>query len=623
MNNTRRSHKLLAAATASALVFAACASDDADTDEAAEEVEESTEEEAAEGGDEEAMEEEAMEEEGEEAMEEEAMEEEGEGEEVAEASFAYGDAQEFSNYNNNLGTSNSVKNGIILNEVQPSPFNFGTETGGLILDEELMDSASVVNEDPLTIEYVVNADAVWSDGEPIDCDDFQLQYHANNGLYFQLDDAGEPVVDEESGIEVFLFDLVGTTGYDQMDSVTCSEDGKTITTTYGSPFADWQSVFGGQVPAHVIERESGVDDLVAAFEGGDREAIEAIADTFNNLYTVDPGTINPDTMLSGGALAFGNWEAGQSFTLVPNEAYWGTPANGPVVVRYIAEEAQAQALANGEINAMSPQPTPDLLGQLENTDGVTVVPGGSYIWEHFDFNFNNEAFQDRNVREAFALCLPRQQMVDNLIVPLQPDAQILNNRWIQPFEAGYEDTSGGLYDVVDLERSAALLEEAGQTGLTVRIGWFDNGGNQRRTDQVALTIESCTAAGFDMQDAGSETFFDVELAAGDWDIAMFAWAGSPLRSGATATYRAGSGNNVGNIDIPAIQGLMDELEQTPDIARQDELANEIDVILWEELATIPVFSFPAVTAFSDNAENVVANPSQNGLTWNASQWQLV
>ncbi len=610
MNTTRRSHKLLAAATASALVFAACASDDD-----ADEVVESTDEEVAEeDGDEEAMEEDG---------DEEATEDEGdEGAEAADF-IAYGDAQEFSNYNNNLGTSNSVKNGIILNEVQPSPFNFGGPSGGLVLDEELMDSASVTSEDPLTVEYVVNAAAVWSDGEPIDCDDFQLQYHANNGAYFQLDDAGEVVVDEESETELFLFDLVGTTGYDQIDSLDCSEDGKTITATYGSSFADWQSLFGGQVPAHVIERESGVEDLVAAFESGDRASIEAIAETFNTLYTVDPGTINPETMLSGGKLAFGAWEAGQSFTLVPNEAYWGTPAAGTVVVRYIAEEAQAQALANGEINAMSPQPTPDLLAQLDGTDGVTAVPGGTYIWEHFDFNFNNEAFQNRDVREAFAKCLPRQQMVDNLIVPLQPDAEVLNNRWIQPFEDGYQDTSGGLYDEVDIEGAAALLEGAGQTGLTVRIGWFDNGGNQRRTDQVALTIESCNAAGFDMQDGGSDTFFDVELAAGDWDIAMFAWAGSPLRSGATATYRPGSGNNVGNIDIPAIQDLMDQLEATPDVAAQDELANQIDVILWEELATIPVFSFPAVTAFSDDVANVIENPSQNGLTWNASQWQFV
>ena len=630
MNSTRRSTKLLAVATASALIFAACGDDDDDADETTDTEaeaeddgdsdEESTDDEAMD--DEESTDDEAMDEE-EGDTEEESTDDEAMDEEEAEAvSFGYGNAQEFSNYNNNLGTSNSVKNSIILNEVQPNPFQLQGPTGGLVMDDELIDSATVTSEDPLTIEYVVNAAAVWSDGEAIDCDDFLLQYYANNGLYFQLDDAGEPVVDEESGIEVFLFDLVGTSGYEDIGTIGCSDDGKTITAEFSTPYADWQALFSGQVPAHVIERESGIEDLVAAFEADDRAAIEAIADTYNNLYTVDPGTINEDTMISGGPMAIGSWEPGASVTLVPNENYWGTPANGPVVVRLIAEEAQAQALANGEINAMDPQPTPDLLGQLEAADGVVVEPGGTYIWEHFDFNFNIEAFQDIRVRQAWALCLPRQQMVDNLIVPLQSDAEVLNNRWIQPFEEGYQDNSGGLYDEVDLEASAALLEEAGQTGLTVRIGWFDNGGNQRRTDQVALTIESCSQAGFDVVDAGSETFFDVELAAGDWDIAMFAWAGSPLKSGAVATYRPGTGNNVGNIAIDSIQPLMDELLTTPDPAAQNDLANQIDVILWEELATIPVFSFPGVVAYSDNAESVIYNPSQNGLTFNSSEWLL-
>ncbi len=604
MNTTRRgSTKLLAIAAATALVVAACGSDDDDADTGGGDTETTTDD-GAETTD------------GEDTTDDTA----GEGGATGEA-IAYGNAQEFSNYNNNLGTSNSVKNSIVLNEVQPSPYNFAGPTGALELDTELMDSVEIVSEDPLTIEYVVNADAVWSDGEPIDCDDFLLQYYANNGLYVQLDDAGEPLIDEETEAEVFLFDLVGTTGYDQMDGApACSDDGKTITVTYAAPFADWQSVFGGQVPAHVIEREAGVDDLLAAFEADDREAIEAIAETYNTLYTVNPGEINPDTMLSGGRLAIGSWEAGASVTLVPNEAYWGTPAAGDVVVRLIAEEAQAQALANGEISAMDPQPSVDLIGQLEGIDGVTVETGNQYIWEHFDFNFNSDIWDDILVREAFAKCLPRQQMVEALIQPVNPEAEVLNNRWIQPFEDGYQDNSNGVSEL-DLEAAQALLDESGiAQPVPVRLGWFDNGGNQRRTDQVALTIESCNQIGFDIQDAGSETFFDVELAAGDWDIAMFAWAGSPLKSGAVSTYQLGSGNNVGNIDIPEMEPLLEELLVTPDPQAQIDLANQIDVLLWENLATIPVFSFPGVVAYSDDVSNVTYNPSQNGLTWNASEW---
>jgi peptide/nickel transport system substrate-binding protein len=599
VNTTRRGRSALAIVAASALVFAACGSDDdTSTDTGGDTTQ------APDGTD---------------ATDDTTDGTTGEGGATGEA-IAYGNAQEFSNYNNNLGTSNAVKNSIVLNEVQPNPFNFAGPTGGLEMDDELMDSVEILSEDPQVIEYVVNADAVWSDGEPIDCDDFQLQYYANNGAYLQLDDAGEPVIDAETEGEVFLFDLVGTTGYESMDTVECSEDGKTITVTYAEPYADWQSVFGGQIPAHVIERESGVDDLLAAFEADDREAIEAIAETYNTLYTVNPGEINTDTMLSGGKYTIGSWEAGSSITLVPNENYWGTPANGDVVIRIIAEEAQAQALANGEIQAMDPQPSVDLIGQLQGINGVTVETGAQYIWEHFDFNFNSEIWSDIRVREAFAKCLPRQQIVDTLIAPVDETAEVLNNRWIQPFEDGYQDNSGGVAEL-DLEAAQALLDESGiAQPVQVRLGWFDNGGNQRRTDQVALTIESCNSIGFEITDTGSETFFDVELAAGDWDIAMFAWAGSPLKSGAVSTYQLGAGNNVGNINIPEMEPLLAEMLITPDPDAQIDLANQIDTILWENLATIPVFSFPGVVAYSDDVSNVIYNPSQNGLTWNASQW---
>jgi peptide/nickel transport system substrate-binding protein len=271
---------------------------------------------------------------------------------------------------------------------------------------------------------------------------------------------------------------------------------------------------------------------------------------------------------------------------------------------------------------MDPQPSVDLIGQLNAIDGVVVETGNQYIWEHFDFNFNSEIWSDIKVREAFAKCLPREQMVQALIQPVNPEAEVLNNRWIQPFEDGYQDNSNGISEL-DLEAAQALLDESGiAQPVPVRLGWFDNGGNQRRTDQVALTIESCNQIGFDITNTGSETFFDVELAAGDWDLAMFAWAGSPLKSAAVPTYRPGEGNNVGNVDIPEIQPLMDELLVTPDPAKQIELANQIDALLWENLATIPVFSFPGVVAFSERASNVVYNPSQNGLTWNAASWQL-
>ena len=213
-------------------------------------------------------------------------------------------------------------------------------------------------------------------------------------------------------------------------------------------------------------------------------------------------------------------------------------------------------------------------------------------------------------------------MVQALIQPVNPEAEVLNNRWIQPFEDGYQDNSGGVSEL-DLEAAQALLDASGVAQpVPVRLGWFDNGGNQRRTDQVALTIESCNQIGFDIQDAGSETFFDVELAAGDWDIAMFAWAGSPLKSGAVSTYQLGAGNNVGNIDIPEIEPLLEELLVTPDPAGSDRSGQPDRHDPVGEPGHHPGVQLPGCRRLQRQRGNVVYNPSQNGLTWNAASWQL-
>ena len=66
--------------------------------------------------------------------------------------------------------------------------------------------------------------------------------------------------------ELGVFDAAGTTGHEQIESVDCSEDGKTITVTYATPFADWHVIFTNILPAHIVEQQAGIDDIQAAYE---------------------------------------------------------------------------------------------------------------------------------------------------------------------------------------------------------------------------------------------------------------------------------------------------------------------------------------------------------------------
>ena len=333
--------------------------------------------------------------------------------------------------------------------------------------------------------------------------------------------------------------------------------------------------------------------------------------------------LKPEIMPSGNAFTIGAWEAGSSLTLVPNENYWGpAPKAAEIVLRYIAQDAQAQALQNREVNAIEPQPNPELLAQLDGMEGVEVFTGDEFTFEHYDFNFSNPALQNPDVRRAFALCVPRQQIVDNLIKPLNPNAEVLNNRWFQGFEEGYSDTSGGEYAEVNIPEATTLLEGSGVTlPLQLRVGYRTP--NQRRTDQVALLKASCDPVGFEIIDTGVDTFFEVELPEGNFDIAMFAWTGGPNKTGSSSTYQTGGGNNQGNYSNPEVDALIDQINQAIDPADVDELATQVDTILWEDLATIPVFTFPGLEAHTTETSGIEFNPTQSGLTWNIQDWSVV
>ncbi len=533
--------------------------------------------------------------------------------------ITYGYEQEFFAWNSGTSDANASSNAIVLIQVQPSVSRWKGD-GTLLWDLNLLtEEPTVTSESPFTVQYKLNPDAVWSDGEPIDCDDFKLAWVSNNGVYKKKKADGTVETDPDTGAELLLFDTAGTTGYEDIESVSC--DGATITTVYSTPFSDWQTLFGGLLPAHVIERETGVADLEAAIDAGDEAALTKVAEFWNTAWKLNPGELKPEISPSGGPYDISDWKAGQSLTLTRNEKYWGPPAQADrIVFRYIPQDAQAQALANQEIQAMDPQPNPDLVAQLGQISGITVVNGEQYTYEHVDFNFKNPDLAIREVREAFAKCLPRQQIIDTLIKPQNPEAIILNNRWIPSFEAAYEDTSGGKYDTVDIEGAKALLEKAGKTGLSLRIGYRSP--NPRRTNQVELIKASCEQAGFKITDAGSETFFRDELPSGNFDIALFAWQGGPNKTGASSTFVTGGGNNQQSYSNPKVDELIKQLNAAVDKDEQLKLANEIDTILWEDLATIPIFTFPGILAYSNTVKNIEYNPTQSGLTWNAEKWQL-
>ena len=216
------------------------------------------------------------------------------------------------------------------------------------------------------------------------------------------------------------------------------------------------------------------------------------------------------------------------------------------------------------------------------------------------------------------------------MTPINADATVLNSRIYVPSAADYKDNSGGLAQ--DIDAAKALLEGAGYTmgadgfyadadgeKLTLRLGRRDP--NPRRQSTNELFIEQCAAAGVELTDDPSEDFNAVRLSASDYDIALFAWVATPLLSSNTSLYVPGGGQNWNAYDNPKVQELFDAANKEFDAAARADLMNQIDQILWDDMATLPLFQFQEMVAFNDAVQNVVFN-GPLGVTWNANEWTL-
>ncbi|MFV0457977.1 MAG: ABC transporter family substrate-binding protein [Actinomycetales bacterium] len=518
--------------------------------------------------------------------------------------------QEFSAYNNNTSGNNALKNQIVLNQVLPSFWEFGPD--GEVRPVDDFGSYEKTSDEPLTVKYTISDEAVWSDGDPIDCDDIVMQWAAMSGKFTDA-----------------AFDPASTSGFERMQQPQCAEGDKEVTIVYDEPYADWVAAIGGPtanlLPAHIVEQQAGVESIVDAATNNDSASMAKAAEFWNNGWSFAPGDLNTDTIPSSGPYVIDAWKAGDSITLKANPEWWGeAPKASTVVIRFVAQDAQAQALQNGEIQIAEPQPNPDVLDQLAAAgDGIKVLKGDQFAFEHLDFNFTGQ-FADATLRQAFASCVPRQEIVDKLIIPVNPDAKVLQSRLMFPFQPGYDDLAAavtdGAYDTANLDAARQLMN--GRTNVPVRIGHIVP--NQRRTDTVALIKASCDQVGFDVQDIGSATFFDDGggLDSGDFDVALFAWIGSSLVSGNSSIYTTDGGQNKGHYSSATIDGLMPQLEEATDKDEQHQLMTQIDKTLWDDLATIPLFAHPGTAAHASNIDGVVYQPAQTQIEWNMQQWAV-
>lgn len=533
-------------------------------------------------------------------------------------------------YNGNTSNANSVYNAYVSN-LTMSNFAAMNNEGKLTPNPD-MGSYEKVSDDPLTVKYTIHEDAVWSDGTPIDFDDYLLDWASRSGQF------PSGVTDEETGEETDLFQPASNNGFSQVKMPEGSAGDKEFTWVFTDPYVDWEALQTEPVmPAHVAAEQAGLstdnngEALVAAIQASDAAALKPVAEFWNTGWNFADAELSsiPDAALipSAGPYKMDNGADGM-LTLVKNDKYWGERQGQTenIVFKSIADTEAVQALQNGDVDIIEPAgPTTDTKKQLEALDQVTLETGSQMTFSHIDLDQHPGAvFEDVKVRQAFAKCTPRQEIVDKFLKPVDPEGTVMDLREFQPSSPEYSDVLAAVptakeYADVDIAGAKALLAEAGKTDpVTVRLMYSAT--SQVRADITALVKNSCDQAGFNIEGMPDAEWSSKLAEPGAWDAALFAWAGSGLVASGQSIYISEGDQNYGGFANEEVDRIWNEVVTLTEATEAVELKKGMEEALWADMYNVVLYANPGLVAFNAGMENVKYNPTQTGITWNAYEW---
>ena len=469
-----------------------------------------------------------------------------------------------------------------------------------------------VAADGTAVTWTLRPDITWADGEPFTADD----------VVFTFEFIRNPVVAAATAQY-----------YEGVTSVEAIDD-YTVKITFATPTPAWSVPFTGEtgliLPRHIFEEYNGPN------------ARDALA----NLQPVGTGPYQTVGFESG------------TIIYEPNPSYWGgRPAFSRVeLVGGLAPYAAArEVLQTGAADfAHNLQVEAEALSALEtDASGHITHLFGSQV-ERIMLNFANPFAQtedgersspdiphpylsDLRVRQAINLAVDRDTIAKELYgTGGKPTAQLL----VAPTD--YQ--SAEVAYTYDLEQAKALLDEAGWVD-TNGDGWRDKDGvtlevlfqtavNPVRQKTQAIVSDSLKELGIDVQisrvrldeffsgdpqDTGSLNHFYADMQvysigneSPDPSTYMGWWTCAKIASQANQWQEP---NNARYCN-PEYDRLWDEARQELDLDRRAELFQQMNELLAQDVAVIPVVHRAMTNAVSDRLTGVKFTP------WDASTWAI-
>jgi peptide/nickel transport system substrate-binding protein len=206
-----------------------------------------------------------------------------------------------------------------------------------------------------------------------------------------------------------------------------------------------------------------IDDLTVEFQLDAPNVLLPEALAFRGCQLV-PVDFDPKNPIGCGPFQLTSFRPGEQFVLAPFADYFEGSAyvDELTIIEFADETARVNALASGEVEAISQLPTSQVK-VIEGTSGLVVLNAETGAWRPFTMRIDVKPYNDVRVRQAFRLIVNRQQMIDQAYAGYGT----LGNDMYGPLDPGTPDLP---QREQDLEQAKSLLSQAGYDGdLTVEL----------------------------------------------------------------------------------------------------------------------------------------------------------
>jgi peptide/nickel transport system substrate-binding protein len=455
---------------------------------------------------------------------------------------------------------------VIMNWLAPRLWNF-TPSGDASPNTPFLLSAELVSDNPETVKFVLNPNAKWNDGTPIDWTAFDATWKLQRGG----DSRYQPAA---------------TSGYESIASVEKGAAANEVVVTFKEPFYPYQYLFAE------IAHPKNLDVDVYTSGWINKLPVDLLAGPF----TV--ASLSEDRLV-----------------LERNPKWWGDTAKlEQVVFRKMEMLSSINAFQNGEIDSTNVA-IADRLKQVSGMSNVQIRRGFDTRTVVYLMGRDSDLFKDEAARKAFMLGTDRKLLASINYQGLDWDEEAPGSTVMFPWQEGYRDNMPDLH--YDPEQAKQVLEVAGwvlgddgyrrKNGQLAEFTYVDFGDDPSSAALARAQQQMSKAIGLSMNiDIRKSADFAPTFTNKNFDVVIMAWSATDPFGyiNICQLFCSDSESNFTGLGNKELDILLRAPGNIADPAESIAAANEAEEKALHLFGMLPLFNGPRMAAVKTGLVNV-------------------